>query len=112
MPDYDPRAEYPDANFPIKAQMNPSIVTYPSGKTYACAGSVIVRVPTGTTRETMGEWIVYEQPVLNIERVRIAGSKGNTYTVTRDLTRDDIYCSCPGYKFRGNCKHLTRAFPS
>jgi len=112
MPDYDPRTEYPDATFPIKAPMNPSIVTYVSGKTYACAGSVIVRVPTGTTRETMGEWIVYEQPVLNIERVRIAGSKGNTYTVTRDLTSNDIYCSCPGHKFRGNCKHLKRAFPS
>ena len=30
----------------------------------------------------------------------VKGSKGNTYTI------EDGKCSCPGYTFRGNCKHV------
>lgn len=30
----------------------------------------------------------------------VKGSNGKTYTI------DDGKCSCPGYTFRGNCKHL------
>jgi predicted nucleic acid-binding Zn finger protein len=30
----------------------------------------------------------------------VIGSKGQTYTVT------DNSCSCPGYTYRGTCKHL------
>ena len=41
-----------------------------------------------------------EEAVANI--VKVAGSKGNTYTV--DL--DDGTCTCTGFRFRGTCKHL------
>ena len=34
------------------------------------------------------------------------GSKGNTYVVTVDGD-GDISCTCPGYRFRGKCKHYT-----
>lgn len=30
----------------------------------------------------------------------VKGSKGNIYTI------EDGKCSCPGYTFRGNCKHV------
>lgn len=30
----------------------------------------------------------------------VKGSKGNTYTI------EDGKCSCPGYTYRGNCKHV------
>jgi|TARA_B100001094_G_C18178176_1_gene799212 hypothetical protein len=30
----------------------------------------------------------------------VKGSKGNTYTI------EDGKCSCPGYTFRGDCKHV------
>jgi hypothetical protein len=30
----------------------------------------------------------------------VKGSNGKTYTI------EDGKCSCPGYTFRGNCKHL------
>ena len=30
----------------------------------------------------------------------VQGSKGNTYTI------EDGKCSCPGYTFRGDCKHV------
>ena len=34
--------------------------------------------------------------------IKIAGSKGNIYSIdTADKT-----CTCPGYSFRGSCKHI------
>jgi len=32
----------------------------------------------------------------------VIGSKGQTYTVTEDS------CTCPGYTYRGTCKHLVK----
>ena len=32
--------------------------------------------------------------------ITVKGSNGNTYTIK------DGNCSCPGYTFRGNCKHV------
>ena len=54
--------------------------------------------------ETIGE--IEEEVPANI--VKIAGSKGNTYQV--DV--DEKLCSCPGFKFRGQCKHIEQAINS
>ena len=35
--------------------------------------------------------------------IKVQGSKGQTYTVNTD----ERSCSCPGYTFRGACKHIT-----
>jgi hypothetical protein len=35
----------------------------------------------------------------------VAGSRGNQYTVTRD--RRGWTCTCPGFQFRKNCRHIT-----
>lgn len=35
----------------------------------------------------------------------IKGSKGNSYTVTRNASKWD--CTCPGFTFRKNCKHVS-----
>ena len=40
------------------------------------------------------------EPVRNIKKVQ--GSKGNVYTVDLDAGS----CSCPGFSFRGKCKHV------
>lgn len=34
----------------------------------------------------------------------VTGSKDSVYTVT--LSRDSWSCSCPGYGFRGRCRHV------
>lgn len=34
--------------------------------------------------------------------IKIKGSNGNTYFVDREAGT----CTCPGHKFRGQCKHL------
>jgi hypothetical protein len=34
----------------------------------------------------------------------VKGSKGNEYVVTYDAGR--YHCSCPGFSFRGACKHV------
>jgi hypothetical protein len=39
--------------------------------------------------------------------VDIAGSKGNTYQVT--ITPTGRSCTCSGYEFRKNCKHISIA---
>ena len=38
----------------------------------------------------------------------VAGSKGQTYIVNLD----DNTCTCPGYTFRGNCKHVKELEPA
>jgi hypothetical protein len=39
-------------------------------------------------------------------RWTVAGSKGAVYTVIE--LNGQVTCSCPGYKFRGACRHVTQ----
>jgi hypothetical protein len=41
------------------------------------------------------------------ESIKIKGSKGSEYNLTR--AEGNWICSCPGFTFRGNCKHLALA---
>ena len=40
----------------------------------------------------------------NVETFEVAGSKGNSYTVTNEAGRWS--CTCVGFGFRKDCKHL------
>ena len=108
----DPIERYPWINFPIEVSCNPVLSTMPSGKRFAIAGSKWIEVPLETTREDLPKWMVYNPPRPTYEEVKIEGSKGNTYTVSRNKTTGKLNCTCPGFKYRGNCKHLKLAFPS
>ena len=52
-----------------------------------------------------GAGVVFSPPpkVERIEKI-VAGSKGNTYTVTKESGKAS--CTCPGFSFRKTCKHL------
>jgi hypothetical protein len=39
---------------------------------------------------------------VDLSCVTVQGSRGQTYTVNLDLKT----CTCPGYSFRGTCKHI------
>jgi SWIM zinc finger len=41
----------------------------------------------------------------NFRTWKIKGSKGNQYTVSE--SDSGLTCSCPGYLYRGPCKHIT-----
>ena len=42
----------------------------------------------------------------DVETWQIEGSKGQTYTVSRERGDGMNYqCTCPGFKFRGSCRH-------
>lgn len=55
------------------------------------------------------EYFEQDWPGITINRntntVEIKGSKGDVYTVNLD----DETCTCPAFKFRGGCKHVSMA---
>lgn len=40
----------------------------------------------------------------------VEGSKGDTYTVALYGSEAGGSCDCPGFKFRGDCKHLAEVY--
>lgn len=45
------------------------------------------------------------KPPAGVETYKVEGSKGNTYTVTKDGGK--LRCTCTGFTFRHTCKHLS-----
>lgn len=66
-----------------------------------------VEVPAGTRLEDLQidapdyNTVVEEAP----RTFFVKGSKGDTYTVTV-TNKHQRSCTCPGFKYRGKCKHL------
>ena len=46
----------------------------------------------------------YTEPASDRIEKKVQGSKGNEYTVVKEY--DKSTCTCPGFTFRGQCKHL------
>jgi hypothetical protein len=69
------------------------IITSPSRLKIDRRGRKFVKLDPNPFKE-----LVKEKPVA----VEVKGSKGETYYVNKYENR----CSCPGFRFRGTCKHL------
>ena len=48
---------------------------------------------------------LFEVPKESSELIEVKGSKGNSYWVNPD----EKTCTCPGFTFRGTCKHIGEA---
>ena len=108
----DPILAFPDKKFPVKVKCNPVISTFPSGITYAISESIWIPIPASSTRADLKRWMSWEQPGSQFDEAKVSGSRGNTYVVRRNKATGTLSCSCPGFKWRGKCKHLTKAFPT
>lgn len=53
------------------------------------------------------EPIAPEKKIKKVKTWKFKGSKGDTYTVTRDSGRFE--CTCLGFQFRRSCKHVVKA---
>jgi hypothetical protein len=55
-------------------------------------------------KEVANRWDYVDRTVQTKQSWQILGSKGDTYTVVRD--RDQLRCTCSGFKFRSHCRHV------
>jgi len=108
----DPILAFPDMEFPVKVRTNPVISTFPSGKTYAISEAIWIPIPGDSTRADLQRWMTWDKPESQFEKIEVSGSRGNTYVVRRSRATGEVSCSCPGFKWRGKCKHITKAFPT
>jgi hypothetical protein len=79
-------------------------------------GSDYVSVLTGNARHPVSYVPVYRimsangklsptAQIVDDQTWEVAGSKGNTYTVTQ--SKSGFTCSCKGFEFRKHCRHIT-----
>jgi len=58
--------------------------------------------------EVNGTPVNYKEAAVEVappyEEYTVPGSKGNTYKVT--VNDGVVMCTCPGYQYRGDCKHV------
>ena len=93
---------------PIRVSMPPALYTDRSGQKWAISGQHWVKVPPTLTLDKVGDYMVYEvTEVAETEPARrwsVEGSKGDIYTVT--LRDGRMTCTCPGFGWRGKCRHI------
>ena len=102
---------------PIEVDWPPCIVRTLSG-TYAVSGSEWLSVPPDTVFDDLPRYMVRkkresppaapDEPVC-VAEWKVRGSKGDEYIVKRnqsDSRQIFFSCTCPGYGWRGKCKHI------
>lgn len=91
--------------YTIKGHFFPGLVTVISGKTYIVPDWI--EVPVDTKISDIDFIKTHSEPPKGLLYTEIAviGSKGNTYII-RDFGNSKLECSCPGFEFYKNCKHI------
>ena len=81
-------------------------VKFGSGEPFKFKNPIRIDTRGRKFREVPNTWgfDIKEKPVGRTWQV--TGSKGDVYTVTEDA--GTLTCSCSGFKFRGQCRHLTQ----
>ena len=103
----------PDGRFVVP--WPPALVQGKGGKYYAMSCGISVEVPADTDRAGLHSLFCWgaearkywdsEHSEEEVKSIQVKGSKGNTYTVTKQ--GDKWKCTCSGFQFRGKCKHIT-----
>lgn len=92
---------------PVVVKWPPCLATMISGKRYAISGSTWIEVPLDTTREQLDQYMIVERPEpKKVEVWEVDGSRGDTYKVNFDVSAGKWSCTCPGFRWRGACKHI------
>jgi hypothetical protein len=98
----------------IKARYNPVLLRLPDGRVFACAGEwhpLPSHVASYAEMMEHVEIVRHSEPVSAPDAPQasweVQGSKGSLYTVRRSH-RGAWSCTCPGYGWRGKCKHIGR----
>jgi len=94
---------------PVIVSVPPCLADTASGR-YAIGGSTWIKVPDSTRFEDLPKYMVHESkrpvspPDASVRSWAVVGSKGAHYTVRANQGR--YTCSCPGFGWRGKCKHI------
>lgn len=56
------------------------------------------------------EVVTLEDCASNYGSFEIEGSNGNTYTVTFSGSEGPAHCTCQGFKYRNDCKHIEKVY--
>jgi len=106
----------------------PIVTIYPclireKGSTYIASGSLRMLVPDSTKFDEISRYVEYRSPLTHREpppphriptpgevkadepEIRLVkGSKGDMYEVVKFMGK--VTCTCAGFKYRADCKHL------
>jgi len=76
-----------------------------SNKVVQFKSPIVIKSKGRTFRPVDNKWkFNIEEPQQENPRWEVAGSNGAKYIV--ELIEGSYTCTCPGYKYRGECKHI------
>ena len=94
---------------PVRVPYNPALSRMLDGQLYAISGGTWIPVPDGTTRADLPKYMTWEAPTRapdapQVRRWTVKGSEGQAYRV--EALGGAWRCSCKGYQFRRQCRHI------
>jgi hypothetical protein len=96
-------------DLPITVTWPPMLYTDMRGQKWAISGEHWIEVPDSLTMDRISEYMIVAEredaePAPDIKTYIVKGSAGYPYTVTN--IGDTWTCTCAGFGWRRNCKHI------